>query len=409
MLVRSSVWNAATSVPLGTARPGRSARYDSSMLSGTRTLTSVPAAPCPLDRNGFGVTDGHAATSANRAQRGAGRRGFAAGAGGSSALSGAGFSAHAGRAQQNQIRGARAARRGLAWYHEPQMLRRTVPLALLVASCSTGVAPPKPASRGGATPEPARASPSEPEVPSVSPRGWLGVEVSVPPDADGGVLVRTTVRGSPAERAGIEAGDRILTLDGAAVIGPEDVVRLVAARAPGSRIPLVVRRGAAQRLLSAELGATPDATSVMKMSFVGAAAPRLVALDPVQGSVDPDLGSLKGRVVVLEFWAPWCAVCRFMVPKLNDWHARLSAQGVVVLGITMDAVVPATHAAGQLGIEYPVASDHSGKTTAAYRANALPTLFVIDQKGMVRDVLVGYSSDRLQQLEHLVRDLTGER
>lgn len=147
-----------------------------------------------------------------------------------------------------------------------------------------------------------------------------------------------------------------------------------------------------RRLLSAELGATPDATSVMKMSFVGAAAPRLVALDPVQGSVEPSRVAEGAGRGARSFWAPWCAVCRFMVPRLNDWHARLSAQGVVVLGMAVDAVVPATHAAGQLGIEYPVASDRSGKTTAAYRANALPTLFVIDQKGMVRDVLVGYSS-----------------
>ncbi|MCC6900337.1 MAG: redoxin domain-containing protein [Polyangiaceae bacterium] len=289
------------------------------------------------------------------------------------------------------------------------MTRRTAALALLVASCSAGVPPPKPASRGAGATEPARASPSEPETPSVSPRGWLGVEVSVPPDAEGGVLVRSTIRGSPAELAGIVAGDRILKLDGADVVGPEDVVRLVAARAPGSRVPLVIRRGQGQRLLSAELGAAPDATSVMQMSFVDAPAPRLVSLEPVQGSVDPDLAQLKGRVVVLEFWAPWCVVCRFMVPKLNDWHARFSAQGVVVLGITMDAVVPATHAAGQLGIEYPVASDHTGKTTTTYRANALPTVFVIDKRGVVRDVLVGYSSDRLDRLERLVQDLTGER
>jgi hypothetical protein len=74
----------------------------------------------------------------------------------------------------------------------------------------------------------------------------------------------------------------------------------------------------------------------------------------------------------------------------------------------MDAVVPATHAAAQLD-PHPVASDHSGKTTRAYRANALPALFVIDKRGVVRDVLVGYSADRLAELERLVQSLTSER
>jgi len=290
------------------------------------------------------------------------------------------------------------------------MSRGSLALCALLAACATPMPPPKPASHAsdGEVPSAASAGPGEDE-PKLSARGWLGVEVAVPPDAEGGVLVRSILRGSPAERAGLEAGDRILKLGGAPVLGPDDVVRLVSARAPGSRVPVVVRRGAAHRLFAAELGAAPDDSGLMKMSFVGAPAPRLVSLDTVQGSVEPDSSALRGRVVVLEFWAPWCGVCRFLVPKLNAWHDRFSAQGVVVLGVTMDAVVPATHASQQLGIGFPVASDHSGKTTQAYRANALPTLFVIDKRGIVRDVLVGYSADRVAELERLVESLTDER
>ena len=57
---------------------------------------------------------------------------------------------------------------------------------------------------------------------------------------------------------------------------------------------------------------------------------------------------------------------------------------------------------------YPIASDNSGKTTEAYRANALPTLFVLDRKGIVRDVVVGYSSDRIAHMETVIDKLVAE-
>jgi peroxiredoxin len=119
------------------------------------------------------------------------------------------------------------------------------------------------------------------------------------------------------------------------------------------------------------------------MTFVGAPAPALDALETVQGSVTPSLASLRGKVVVLEFWASWCTACRIMVPTINDWYARYSAQGVEVLGVTTDSMALASRSAYELRIAYPVASDQSGKTTEAYGATALPSLFVLDKQGIV--------------------------
>lgn len=289
------------------------------------------------------------------------------------------------------------------------MSRAPTALAVVLVGCATLPPPPRSAARSeDDPPQAARASALEQEPPKLSMRGWLGALVIAPQDLEGGVLVDAVQRGSPAERAGIARGDRILKLDGAPVIAPGDVERIAGSREPGARVAIIVRRGAAERLLAAELAPVPDEGGAMRLSFVDAHAPRLESLETVQGSLEPTLSGLKGKVVVLEFWAPWCSACRFLVPKMNEWHARYSAEGVVVLGITMDAVVPATHAATQLGISYPVASDHSGKTTRAYRANALPALFVIDKQGVVRDVLVGYSAERLAELERRVQSLAGE-
>ena len=183
--------------------------------------------------------------------------------------------------------------------------------------------------------------------------------------------------------------------------------RVMAARS-GARVSLGVLRGDQTRLFAVDLEAAPNDDELMRKNYVGAPAPDFGALDTVQGSITPSLPALKGRVVVLEFWASWCGVCHVLAPTLNGWHDRYSAQGVTVLGVTTDPVDLAGRTAGELGLGYPLASDGSGNMQRAYRAYALPTLFVIDKQGNVRDVLVGYSTPRLREIEGLVRKLIAE-
>lgn len=234
------------------------------------------------------------------------------------------------------------------------------------------------------------------------------MELAQAPQGEPGVLVRSVVPGSPAEGVGLAAGDTILSVEGQNVQQPADVVALVGAHAAGSRVSLGVRRGVRDRLFAVRLGAKPNTEKLMRMSYVGKPAPTLDSLKAAQGSVTPTLGALRGKVVVVEFWATWCMVCRVLAPTMNNWEKRFAGQGFELLGITAEPVDRAALAATQLGMTYPIASDETGRTTQAYRAMALPTLFVIDRKGTVRDVLVGYSSERLQQMESLLDRLVAE-
>jgi thiol-disulfide isomerase/thioredoxin len=252
-------------------------------------------------------------------------------------------------------------------------------------------------------------APDPPEGPAdfAARRGWLGVELAAAPEA-GGVRVRRVLRGSPAARAGLLPGDLIQRIDGTAVSEPRDIVQWVGARAAGHRLSVALRRGSSERLLAVVLDARPDDDGMMKMSFVGAPAPALEALQTVQGSTTPSLSALRGKVVLLEFWASWCTACRIMVPVINDWYARYSPQGVEVLSVTTDPIGLASRSTYELRIGYPVAADRSGKTTEAYGATALPTLFVLDKQGIVRDVMVGYSHARLAEVEALIERLVAE-
>lgn len=276
-------------------------------------------------------------------------------------------------------------------------------------TAATTATPASPPSVAGSPVEASSASSSEASGPAApdddAGPAWLGVELAKAPPGEAGVVVRDVVRGSPAERAGLEPGDRILRVGSTSVADPPEVVRAVSLRRSGERVGLSLLRSGAERLVPVVLASRPDADELLKAEFLGAPAPAWRPLATVRGSVPGALSDLRGKVVVLDFWASWCMPCRMSVPALNAWHDRYGAQGLVVIGVTMDSPDVALQASLDMGIDYAVASDPDGETTRVFKAFALPTMFVIDREGKVRDAMVGYSSDGLRKTENAVRAL----
>ena len=105
------------------------------------------------------------------------------------------------------------------------------------------------------------------------------------------------------------------------------------------------------------------------------------------------LDEFSGRVVLINFWATWCAPCRKEMPMLQAVHEEFESQGLSLLGIALDDVQRARDFADQFGIGYPilVGAGDVMATGVAYgnEAGLLPYSVLIDRQGVVRWTYLG--------------------
>jgi thiol-disulfide isomerase/thioredoxin len=240
-----------------------------------------------------------------------------------------------------------------------------------------------------------------------SDRPWLGVAM----DADAsnpGVRVGHVVRRSPADAAGIREGDRLVRVGHASVIRPADVVRAVAGLAIGEVVEIAFVRGGASQTARVTLAAHPSEDDMMRMDLIGALAPAWRDIETVSGSFPPSVAAARGRVILLDFWATWCAPCRVVMPKLASLQARYGAQGLSVLGVSAEEAQDVALFAQRMPLRYAIGVDRHAETTRSYGVVSLPTLVVIDRRGVVRDVSVGYDPMQDSRLEATIRTLLAE-
>ncbi len=105
------------------------------------------------------------------------------------------------------------------------------------------------------------------------------------------------------------------------------------------------------------------------------------------------LDALRGKPVILNFWATWCGPCKMEIPSINEF-AREHPE-VVVLGVAVDSgTLPVLkRAAEQLGIEYPVIRGNAG-VQRLYGVRSVPTTFLVDADGRLAESHVGVVSAR---------------
>ncbi len=151
-----------------------------------------------------------------------------------------------------------------------------------------------------------------------------------------------------------------------------------------------VSRTVASRLpfLIAAVGACSPATDTRPL--VGSPAPQYGARSLDGDSVS--LAGFRGRAVLLNFWATWCAPCRQETPFLQSLYARFSSRGLVIVGVSMDtdeARDQVQEFVREFGVTYPVLVDPEMRGMETYKVIGLPASFLVDWDGILRWMGIG--------------------
>ena len=134
-------------------------------------------------------------------------------------------------------------------------------------------------------------------------------------------------------------------------------------------------------------------------------APKL-ELNDVEGRA-LRLGDYKGKIVLLNFWATWCAPCRAEMPDLVKWQREYKSKGLQVIGVTYPPteLTEAREFIKSIEVNYPVALGEERTKALFDKGETLPITVVIDKKGMIREIIQGiiFPEEFEQKVKPLLR------
>jgi cytochrome c biogenesis protein CcmG, thiol:disulfide interchange protein DsbE len=125
------------------------------------------------------------------------------------------------------------------------------------------------------------------------------------------------------------------------------------------------------------------ATLAFASATIGQAAPALIV--PELNGQAFDLRTLRGKVVLINFWATWCPPCRKEIPALDAFYKQYHAKGLELIGLSVDRPHDRKDVEQMMqSLSYPVAMLDDAKDNGFGPPSVLPETFVIDSNGVIR-------------------------
>ena len=138
---------------------------------------------------------------------------------------------------------------------------------------------------------------------------------------------------------------------------------------------------------------------------VGDEAPNFTLRD-LTGNV-MSLSQLRGKVVLLNFWATWCGPCRIEMPAMEQLYRTLSRKEFEILAVSTDPQGAAVTRPFQreMGFTFPILHDSEYRVGLAYGARTIPITFMVDRRGIVRQKIFGARDWDSPEARDLIHEL----
>lgn len=127
------------------------------------------------------------------------------------------------------------------------------------------------------------------------------------------------------------------------------------------------------------------------------------------GGKNLKLSEYRGQVVMLNFWASWCAPCRQEMPLLEDLYKKYKPLGFTLLGVNVEQdSSKASTLLRNIKVSFPILFDNENKVSKQYNVSAMPTTVIIDRDGNLRYLHQGYKPgyelEYQKQIKALIRE-----